>query len=99
MRTNPDTSADTLPPLGSPIKPAATPAPAPQKTGTPGVLQGPDGKLHTDLPEPSWAAPSCVAEKPAEPAPEPAALQCRACGGQAMLCNGVAICRRLDCRG
>lgn len=59
MRTSPDTSADTLPTLGAPIKPAAKPAPAPTPVA-PGVLRGADGKVHTDLPEPSWAAPVYV---------------------------------------
>jgi hypothetical protein len=46
--------------LGSPIKPAAAPAPAPTPIA-PGIIQGRDGKLSTDLPEPSWAAPIYLA--------------------------------------
>lgn len=56
MRTNPDTSADTLPTLGAPIRPAA-PAPAPSPAQ--GFEIG------------NWSAtlPDGLAEKPAEPAP------------------------------
>jgi len=89
MRTPTDNPVDPLGGLGAPVRdPAPAPAaPAPAK----GFELG------------NWAAtlPEGLAEKPAEPAPapEPAALHCRACGGQAQLCNGVAVCRRLDCRG
>ena len=69
MRSTDNLPTDPLGQLGKAIKPTAAPAPTPQKTSTPGVLRGADGKLQTDLPEPSWAAPSCLAEKPADPEP------------------------------
>jgi hypothetical protein len=59
MRTNPDTSADTLPVLGAPIKPSAKPAAAPVPVA-PGIVRQADGTLATNAPEPApvWVAPS-----------------------------------------
>ena len=51
MRTTDDLNPERFQPLGSPIRPAAPP-PAPDKRIAPGVLQRPDGRLHTDLPLP-----------------------------------------------
>lgn len=61
-----DPAGDAMQPLGPPIRedvPTQEPAPAP--TGTPGIVRLPDGKLATDLPDPTkaktfgFAAPDC----------------------------------------
>lgn len=52
MRTNPDTSADTLPVLGAPIKPATAPAPE-WRPVTPGIERNAAGQVRTTAPAPA----------------------------------------------
>lgn len=48
-----DPAGDSMQPLGPPIRPQqGVTIPLPKPTGTPGVVQKPDGKLATDLPLP-----------------------------------------------
>jgi len=49
-RTTDDLNPERFQPLGAPIRPAAPPPP--DKRVAPGVLQGADGRLRTDLPLP-----------------------------------------------
>ena len=53
-----DPAGDSMQPLGPPIRETQhTPVPLPKPTGTPGVVQLPDGKLATNLPLPPQLAP------------------------------------------
>jgi len=53
-----DPAGDSMQPLGPPIRETPVdPKPLSKPTGTPGIVQMPDGKLATDLPDPS-AKPS-----------------------------------------
>ena len=48
-----DPAGDSFQPLGPPVRqPAVAPKPLPKPTGTPGVVQMPNGKLATNLPLP-----------------------------------------------
>ena len=48
-----DPAGDSFQPLGPPARqPAVAPKPLPKPTGTPGVVQMPNGKLATNLPLP-----------------------------------------------
>jgi hypothetical protein len=74
-------AADPVGGLGPRVTPAPTPAPAPVPIGN-GIIRAPDGKLSTDLPDPTAPAPilckcgltpaacamtSCSPQSPAEP--------------------------------
>jgi len=49
-----DPGGDSFQPLGPPIRETPVdPTPLPKPTGTPGVVQMPDGKLATNLPDPT----------------------------------------------
>ena len=48
-----DPAGDSFQPPGPPVRqPAVAPKPLPKPTGTPGVVQMPNGKLATNLPLP-----------------------------------------------
>ena len=47
-------------PLGAPIRPAPAPTPAAPKVIRPGIIQGADGRLSTDIVTPAAAKPACA---------------------------------------
>jgi hypothetical protein len=70
MRTPNDQPADSLPTLGSPIRPAAAPAHAWSPTETKGIERNPAGQVRTVSPEPkAYTAPAAAPAAAPEPAP------------------------------